>query len=130
MCFIYLVSAGAAIAGISWSRAMLTVVLAAGSKRIRGYIPMLTFASIHGQLHGVAIGPMKCLIPVQDGLHRVLTRRNVRDTSDGIAKCFGVHGADFAGAPTVDIDAKDNLRVRRITDLKPRFLGRIVRKQE
>ena len=50
------------------------------------FVPLLSFAAVHGQLDHVAVTAMKRLIQVKNGLSPVLARRNQAKTLDRITQ--------------------------------------------
>ncbi len=57
-------------------------------------VPVLALAAVHRQLHGVAVGAVERLVPVQDGLHEV---RPLRDRPRGSPA--GSRGRSRRGSP-------------------------------
>ena len=84
-------------------------------------VPALAFSAVHGQLDGVAIGPMECLVPVEQGLHPVFAGRDFGDALQGVSEDGPVDDCFVAGFQAVDVDAEDELRSRAVVDLEPRF---------
>ena len=86
-------------------------------------VPMLTLAAIHRQFDAVAVGSMECLIPMQHGLNVVIARLKLGQAANRITESRSVDGDGFVGAQRVHIQAKNQLRFKRIVDLQAR-LGR------
>src|SRR4051812_37337604 len=73
------------------------------------------------QLDRLAVAAMKGFVSVQNGLYGVLARRNVPEAPDGIALCCGVYKHRLRSGPAIDRDAKNQLRARRVINLKARL---------
>src|SRR6266568_8038556 len=96
----------------------------------RSYIPVLSFAAIHRQLDGFSIRPMERLIPVQNGLHKILARRKVAQTAYRISIRMFVHYNFLPWPDSLDVHAKHDLRLRSVIDLHARFIARISRQED
>ena len=93
-------------------------------------VPVLPFAAIHRQFHGVAIGAVEGFVAMQHGLHVILSGRHVAKTADGIARGGIVHDDGLAGLHAIDVHAEDHLGADGVVDLHARFGGRIGRKKK
>src|SRR5262249_27113029 len=93
-------------------------------------VPVLAFAAVHRQFDGVPIGAMKRLIAVEKSLHGVFARRHVAKIADGITEGVGVvDERRLAWSQGIHVDAKNDLRLYRKTNLRAR-LGGGIRGQE
>src|SRR5271155_5864170 len=91
---------------------------------------MLSFAAIRGQLHGLAVGPVKGPVNVQNGLDRVVSGRHILQTRPWIALRVGSDCEGFTRLPSVDRYTENHLRLNRVVDLHSRLGARVVRKQK
>ena len=95
-----------------------------------GLVPLLPLASIHRQLDGVAVGPVKGLVPVQEGLDPIVPGGNLRQALHRVAQRGGVDHGVLAGLQPLDVDAEDLLGLRAVVDLEPRLLGGVLREHD
>ena len=101
----YLVSAGAGMGGICWSRTILMGVLLRPSAIFTGLlykiagreVPVLAFAAIRSKLDGLAVSAMEGLVHVEQRLHVILAGGHVAQAADGIAPGLLVDDDRLAG---------------------------------
>ncbi|MFT3764561.1 MAG: hypothetical protein QM820_03450 [Minicystis sp.] len=84
-------------------------------------VPFLALAAVHRQLHHVAVGAMEGLVTVEDGLHEVLARREVREARDREAERRAVDDRGRAGREPIGVDAEDLLGLEPLLHLKARL---------
>ncbi len=82
---------------------------------------MLPFATVHGQLHGVPVGAVERLVPVQEGLDPIATGRDLAQALDRVSQSLLVDHGLVIGRQGVDVDAEDLLGLRAVVDLEPRL---------
>ena len=104
--------------------------LRSGIEIARRKVPVLAFAAIHGQLHGVAVGAVESLVAMQHGLHVILSRRHVAQTADGIAVGGIIHHYGLARLHAVNVHAEHHLGADGVVDLHARLGGRVSSKEE
>ena len=90
-------------------------------------IPVLTFALIHAELQGAAVGAVEGLIDVEDGLNGVLTGW---DTVERLPRITERGSVDGDGARGVDVHSKHLLAGETFVDLLARFPLRSGRNDE
>ena len=96
----------------------------------RRAVPLLAFAAIHRQLHGMAIGTRERLVPMEQRLHGVSTRRHVREALTRIPDGLAIDDRIGFRPPIFDIDAKRLLGRRTVEDLKSGLRALIGRKHQ
>ena len=86
------------------------------------FVPMLPFAHVRRKLDGVAVGPVKSLVDVQDRLDVVIAGGEVREILDGITEGRRVDDPRSVGLPIVDIQPeKLGAGGFFLAELKPRL---------
>src|SRR5208337_1808271 len=89
-------------------------------------VPVLAFAPIHRKLDRVAIGAMKGLVAVQDGLNVIFPGRNVPQIANWITEGGLVNDDRLAGAHRFHIHPEHHLSTGRFADLHAGFRGRVI----
>ena len=84
-------------------------------------VPLLPFAAVHRQLHGVAVRALEGLVLVQERLDRVGAGGYVRERFAREPEHTPIECGVGPGCPAVDVDAERLLRPRPVDDLCPRF---------
>ena len=96
----------------------------------RSEIPVLPLAAVGRQLDGLAVAAVERLVDIQHRLRSIVTGRHIIDRSDRITSGVPVNRHRLTWFQAIDGHAEDHLRARRIVDLHPWLIARIVREQE
>ena len=89
----------------------------------RGAVPLLAFAAIHRQLHGVTIRSFERFIPMKQRLDPIVSRLQIGQRAQGITKSTRVNDCFLVGLQAVDVDPEDLLRIQVFINLKARLFG-------
>ena len=94
-----------------------------------GPVPLLALPLIHVGFDGVPVGPMERRVPIEDGLHVVVPRRDFRHALERVAPITVPESRAFSRAQAVHVTAED-LRRRRAPEALESGFGTLLRGDE
>ena len=93
-------------------------------------VPVLAFATVHGQLYGLPGLQMKGFVFMQQHLHIIISGRHFFQPFYRVAKCVHIYQLRRAGLPVIYIYTKYHLRIGAIAYCKPGFFAICFRQQQ